>query len=280
MTKHATDTTTRASLTPRSAHKKVSPQGVPRSLPRSSRRGGPREPRSDMLRRAAAATVALVAVLCVVATLAYADDASTASDTYSDTVTTRAGNYTVPGVHQSQSETSVKTFGGAMRVSTIYIDTDYLVSPNTRTLLDFQLTAVKGQYRLFGVEKSATGHLVYSMYVHGQNATSGNFAYARKNDSGNWTGLSGANTARHTFDFNHLTESGSRAVSISGTTTQNRVLTEGSPATYSAQYPLYIGVANSGGSVTAANISPHRIYAAYLFENEAIARATLSHFSQ
>ena len=153
-----------------------------------------------------------------------------------------------------------------------YINTGYRPTPNTRTLLDFQLTAVKGQYRLFGVEYAATGHLIYSMYVNGSNPTSGMFAYARKDASGNWTGLTDADALRHTFDFNHDNGAGGRAVTISGTSIDNRVLTEGSPATATAQYPLFLGAPNKGGSTTVEQISPHRIFSCKMFEGEELVR--------
>ena len=138
---------------------------------------------------------------------------------------------------------------------TEYIDTGYCPTPETRTVLDFQLTAVKWQYRLFGVEKDGSGNLVYCMYVNGSAATSGSFAYARRDDTGNWTALVGADTARHIFDFNHPRASGGRAVTISGTTISNRAITD--TATVSAQLPMRLG---AGGAATATNISKHRIY--------------------
>ena len=155
---------------------------------------------------------------------------------------------------------------------TQYIDTDYCPTPSTRMLLDFQLTAVKGQYRLFASEKTATGQFLYSMYVNGSSATSGQFAYARKNDAGNWTALVAADTARHTIDFNHPTASGARSVTISGTSISNRALSEGTPATLTAQYPVYIGAGNLGGTVTAANVSKHRIYSCRMYEGSALVR--------
>ena len=153
-----------------------------------------------------------------------------------------------------------------------YVNTGYCPSPTTRTLLDFQLTAVKGQYRLFGVEKDGSGHLVYSMYVNGQNATSGSFAYARKDTSGNWTGLIDADALRHTFDFNHDNGAGGRAVTISGTSVDNRTLSEGTPATATAKYPLFLGAPNKGGSTNPDQIAKYRLYSCRLFEDEELVR--------
>lgn len=69
----------------------------------------------------------LAAVLALIgATAAYADSMNNAQDPYSDTVNTRVGSYTVAGVHQSTSDTSITTFGSAMPLSTIYIDMAYL----------------------------------------------------------------------------------------------------------------------------------------------------------
>ena len=150
---------------------------------------------------------------------------------------------------------------------TEYIDTGYCPSPETRTVLDFQLTAVKGQYRLFGVEKEGAGNLVYSMYVNGTAATSGSFAYARRDNTGNWTALVGADTVRHIFDFNHPRASGGRAVTISDTTISNKAITDA--ATVSAPLPLKLG---AGGSATATNLSKYRLYSCQLYEGDELVR--------
>ena len=149
-------------------------------------------------------------------------------------------------------------------LGTQYIDTGYNPTPTLRTILDFQFRASVNQQRVFGTEGDVTGNLVYSMYRNG----SGQWAYARQDNKGNWQGLSVAtDTSRHLIDFNFLNASGKRAVTVSGTTI-NYAITQA--ATQTALYTMYLGAshATSGPS----NISKHRIYSCQMYEGDAPVR--------
>ena len=86
-----------------------------------------------MRHRGLAYIAAMAAVLAALlgATAAYADSTQMSQDSFTDTVTTRVGSYSVSGVHQSTSQTSVTTFGSAMPLSTIYIDMNAMNSPSS-----------------------------------------------------------------------------------------------------------------------------------------------------
>lgn len=77
------------------------------------------------------------------------------------------------------------------------INTNFYVKPTSTVEITFQYTALTPQSRLFGV-RSATS-LVYGSYING----SGYFAYAYKNNTGNWQGTNfKADYNKHTVIMN------------------------------------------------------------------------------
>ena len=144
---------------------------------------------------------------------------------------------------------------------TQWIDTGYFPTPTTRTVIDFQLTAKTGSTpHVFGVEavKSSSG-LVYSLYQNG----SGQWAYAFKNDSGDWTSTSKTrDTARHLFDFNCVL-SGKKSLVIDNGTLYSAAL-KNSP-TKTTSYTLALGASRTASGMEKA--SCHRIYSCQMYEN-------------
>ena len=107
-----------------------------------------------------------------------------------------------------------------------YIDTGFKATPKTRVEATFQFTQVTPtQQRIFGNAFSETDGLVFTTYING----SGNFAWACRNDTGNWTSTEiTADTNKHTFIVDSLNNSVSidnYNATITSTRTNNSVTT-------------------------------------------------------
>ncbi len=149
---------------------------------------------------------------------------------------------------------------------TQYIDTECIPTPTTRTVIDFQFTALKAQYRVFGLEH---GNLYYSLCENGN----GNWAYTCHKTTGGWYEIGAGiacDTERHVFDFNFADLTGKSCLAIDdGSTVSVRGLagTRDRNATYS----LFLGAARNGNS-SANNISMHRIYSCRMYEGATLVR--------
>ena len=134
-----------------------------------------------------------------------------------------------------------------------WLDTEYLVSPQTKIEADFRLMARGSQYRVFSAE---AGDFFYSVYQ----GASGNWAYAFQDSTGNWVDSGVAtDTKRHTILFDGT----NRVFRIDGGEAVDVAIETGA-ATKRATVSLCIGVQNKGTSVS--NNSKHRIYGFRIYE--------------
>jgi hypothetical protein len=143
------------------------------------------------------------------------------------------------------------------------IDTEYNPSPLTRTVVDFQLLVDKDQAPVFGLQ---CGNLFYNVFRNSSSC----WAYAFKNDSGNWVTTNvRIDTHRHVFDFNFETPTGARGFTIDGGSVVNTTLS-GAP-TKTANYSLFLGATRNGAN-TYKYICSHRIYSCQMYEDGEIVR--------
>ncbi len=147
-----------------------------------------------------------------------------------------------------------------------WIDTDYRVTPYTRTVIDAQLTSQSGTTpHILGVEKVASGSgLIYSLFQN----SSMIWAYSYKDDSANNTSTQiPTDTQRHLFDFNY-SYGAERAMIIDGGTLWSGNLAN--KAGKMASYTLALGASRT--ATGAEKFSQHRIFSCRMYEDAMLVR--------
>lgn len=137
-----------------------------------------------------------------------------------------------------------------------YIDAGFMATPNTMVSIDFQLTNLVKDQRLFGryMSNTVSGDLSYDMYI----SSALNLAYTYNNNVGNWMGIQPANTQKHHVVFNQ-----NKKIIIDGTEFEM----VGS-ATNSCKRNFLIFNAYDGGTSSPTAYSQMRLYSLKIYESD------------